>query len=403
MPLMMRRLGQAAIALALLALTVAALPLNPLILILPPSATTPLLLADLLGAALTPQMFGAKGDNSNDDTAALKAWAASASSGKALACPAGNYLFKDTIDFGSGKYHVSIKCSGSVFYYTGTDTTKTLFTAGATAPNGCSDTDWVFEDFSVKSNTVMTAGDAFKLSDFCASELRNISVGRDLNGDQRLWNGLHFNGGNSVHYKGSGASARNVAMIVNGDPKIQFTDFWFDGGVLLTSGTGLVIGGNVAFNAISGDILENHINVLIDQSQVPAPNIQVFFGPNIAIDATTGAPDTGILVNDPGFSNSYLYFEGTWVASARGNCIVINGDQWQVNYTGGNVGNCGATGYYQSGNHVHANFVGTYIWGNQYGLTRKDGTTGTLTACGIRADRNRKANTSNVGSSCAVP
>jgi len=191
-------------------------------------------------------------------------------------------------------------------------------------------------------------------------------------------------------------------MIVNGDSSTQFTDLFLECPTLLTSVTGLEIGGNVGGVEIPcGDILENYVNISIDRFYVNLPNQQIFLGPNLALDLTTGGANHDLNVLDAGGSNSLLFISGTWFASAQSDCINFNsGVAWRVNMTGGTVFNCRAAGIYVNSQNVVMNISGTYFDQDaNYGINNP---LGSVKKCGVGfGGNNGPANTSGtIGSNC---
>lgn len=357
----------------------------------------------MANTGITPQMFGAKCDGITNDGPAMTAWANSVTANSYYSLAGKQCNFDIPLSFPLVS-HVTINGNTTTLNYIGASTTSNLITIG-TNQGGCTSYDWVLQNLTIKSSTTMTAGDALRINDVCASQFNNLQIGRLLNGDGTLWNGAHFNGGNSVKFGGGGTSAQNDCVLVNGDNPNQYTDFVIGGEMaVLGCNIGVHIAGNVGGFEGGGslDILENHINVVIDQSQIPIANSQIFFDALTFIDITNGGAGQGfgIHVLDAGGSNSLLTLTGTWVASSQNTCIAFDpGTTWLVTINGGLIFNCGASGFYSNSTGVTANIVGTTVAQNvNFGINNP---LGTVTKCGVLFKNNPTGNTSGtVGSSC---
>ena len=324
-------------------------------------------------APITVQSFGGVCNGVTDDTAALINWANAATQYSTLALY-GNCVLKSPLTFPIVN-HVQITGKGSITY-AGSSGTVNIITIGSTN-NDCSVHDWFISDISIRSTTNMTAGDALRINDMCDSQLINVDVGRLLNGDGMLYNAIHFNGGNTVYYNGGGASAKNVAMIVNGDPTVQFTDFYLNCTTLVQSKIGLEVAGNVGgLNAVCGDILLNNVNIQVDRGVVNVANNQIFLGPNLALDQTTGGANHDLYITDPGGPYSLLFTSGTWIASAANDCIqVAPGVGWTIHMSGGTVYNCGGAGIYLPSSAVKIDISGVLMdYINNYAINNPSAT-----------------------------
>jgi hypothetical protein len=220
-------------------------------------------------------------------------------------------------------------------------------------PSGssCGINGWSIHGFRTLSSTVMTAGDGVRLTNLCNADISDIYAGGWIGGNNNLYNSIHFNSGNSIRVRGYSAEGSNRSVLINGGSSNQFTDPYFEHGQVLDSGCGVEIGGNVGgFHMDTSDVLENGCNVLISQNMVAIANLQVVLGSGSAIDVTNpslypSASQIGLEISDPGSSNSWLTLNGTWIASASEQCVLIDsGVNWRVNWTGGNLGNCNGAG-----------------------------------------------------------
>jgi hypothetical protein len=360
----------------------------------------------------SPLDYGAKCDGVTDDTTALTNWIASITAGTKAVIPNGACIFKNPLTFplinlvtleGAGKQ--------SGLLYAGTATTGTMVQVGSTDPSasyGCAAKAWTIRNLRVMSNTHMTGGVGLLLGHLCEADISNLEVGGDLDGNQNWYNAVQFYGGNSIHLRGYSFAALNIAEIVNGDATYQMTDlFQSGGGKISHSLVGLNIAGNVGgFTLDQTDILLNGTNVQIDQSQIATPNNQLFFGPGVAIDLTVNGVGQGIGLNvaDSGSTNSFIFFSGTWIASAlpgpgniNGECVYAqSGVTWKIVMNGGAIFGCRTDGFRNDSLNVTAHFSGTYIASNSgYGLNNTVANS-KITASGVRFGVNNPANTNNV-------
>ncbi len=306
----------------------------------------------------TDPAFGAKCDGISDDTDALQAWASSVQTGANLRLPNSACLFTRPIHFAQANA-VTVEGAGrqSQLLYAGNAKQDALVTIGTSgAPGGCSVKSWRIEAIKIASRTVMSQGDGLLLSETCETEISQIAVGGDLDGNTNLFNAIRFAGGNTIHLRGYSFAASHAAEIVHGSPAHQLTDLFQTQGKISHSAIGLLIAGGVGGNTIDQtDILLNGINVQIDQSYVRTGNRQIFFGPGVAIDATNGGGGIGLYLLDPGFhyNQSQIYFTGTWIASAQpgtveggGKCVYIapSARNWTVTFNAGTIYGCNGDG-----------------------------------------------------------
>src|SRR5208282_2526800 len=145
--------------------------------------------------------------------------------------------------------------------------------------------------------------------------------------------GVHIYGGNLIFVRGSFFYSLKKTLLIKGHSWVlpQLTDPFFDQVVIVNSGLGLDIGGNVGgFSCNECDIVNNGANVRITQDTIALPNGQVFFGPGSAIDATDtvhypSETGIGLEIKDAGkpSGDSEFIFTGTWLASATNQCFLI--------------------------------------------------------------------------------
>jgi hypothetical protein len=318
---------------------------------------------------VTPQQYGAKCDGVTDDTVALQAWALGVVAGGTYYI-AGNCLFSAPLIFATA-HHVSIFGDGygGTLTYAGGATTGNIITIGTpndASANYCSITGWTLQNVRFMSNTVMTAGVGVIINDPCEMHIIGITVGGNLGGNANWYNGIQFNGGNSIHMVGYNFSGSHIGEIINGDPAAGSVDMYQVEGKITSSAIGLNIAGNVGgFNTNQTDYINNGTNVLVDQSQTAVANAQLTFGSSAQIDLTSGGAGIGFNLNDPGSSNSILILDNAWLASATNQCLVAqSGVQWLVNISGGLIYNCGSDGIKNLSLNTVFNISGTYVHNN---------------------------------------
>lgn len=310
--------------------------------------------------------YGAKCDGATDDQIALAAWIAEISANTLAILPHGSCLHSGQLSFPSLN-NVTLRGAGAAttaLIYTGASTTVDTVTFGG-GTTACVETGWTIEGIRFGSNTIMTAGDGVHWKNFCRSFLHDIILdGQDGNG--KFYNAGQMDGIDRIEWDGFDIRGAHAGLIVNGIVGGPMADLFMHNGKISLSAIGLNIAGNFGgFYADASDIIVNQTNVLIDQSQVAAPNLQLFFGPGTAIDETNGGANIGFNLSDAGSAGSLLFFTGTWIASSSGNCFVAQtGVQWKVNYSGGTIYNCAGDGVHNLSTSLDMNLTGTLIENN---------------------------------------
>jgi hypothetical protein len=266
--------------------------------------------------------FGAVGDGVTDDTAAINSWLTYiVANDKIGTAPAGTYRFTSALSGGIGS-NWGIVGEGSAvttFLYDGVSTTNDIFTIG----DGVASLINVrLQGFKLKSNTTMTAGIGLHIRRLCRSLVYDvIADGQDGNGN--LWHGIRFNGLDNVFYDRFEVRAQKDGLQVNGlvgalpkadlhisNYKIAFCDVGVRcGGAFggLYFGTGSI--------AVCGD------SFVLDTTLVAEANREVFFSPEVALDACTRS---NAVIDQAISSQLYVNFpSGMWLASSGSHCIWI--------------------------------------------------------------------------------
>lgn len=324
--------------------------------------------------AVTPEDYGAKCDGSTDDSTALQNWLNALNSDlggfippsptpctfqSALAPPVVNGLSI----WGAG-------IGASELRYTGSNTAVTPIIFGTT-DNSCSMSGLTIHDFLVSSATLMTAGSGINLYDTCGTRMFNMSIANNAGGGYGNWfQGIGIVGGNQVYMTNNAFTGSSTAVLAYGDSSVQLTDLRINGGIIIGATIGINIGGNIGgFNLDGASVLQNGTNLKISQDFVAHPNLQVFLGPLLDLDVTSGGTGRDIDIEDAGGSGSILTINGTWIASAATSCFnIASGTTWIVQWTGGNLVNCGTDGLTQNSTTVtvHATSVLTDFTGDGY-------------------------------------
>ncbi len=267
----------------------------------PSSATTPTgPLAFTPGKVLNAIDYGARCDGATDDTTALRAWAAAASTNATMIAP-GNCVYKQApLVFNTGNGNKT--GPGSVMHvtlqgqltYAGTATNTNLIQLGAGNANTCKVIDWSIEDLTLNSNTRMTGGYGLVLGDACETYVTNLRLG-EVNGN--FANGVHIIGGQYITFnKAKILDASQTGIFAHGDApdathpsgsyllNLQMNDTDIAG-----SNIGVNFGGAVGGAYwVSGEGLNNNINVKLTRDGVDIPGTKqtVYVGQGLYIDGT---------------------------------------------------------------------------------------------------------------------
>ncbi|MQR99454.1 hypothetical protein [Gluconobacter aidae] len=306
------------------------------------------------------KIWGAK-FNSTDDSVPLQAainWAV-ANSGS-LVLPCGYGYFSTPLKAGNGTNWTmrgADNATCSTLVYSGPSTTVDLLTIGGVGTSGDS-YGVTITGFRLDSNTQMTAGDGLHLWHLKQSRIDPTMSGQSGNG--KFWNGVHYDEVDIVRTPNAyiyGAANDNV--LVNGSKP---SESWYPnyvGEVRLGQGkiapsdpqlnrggggqysqTGIHVAGSVGGLSVDAvDIIANHHNVLVDNSQTSVQNQTVLLGPATFTDSSI---DDNIVLNDTGsvavngFGGTKRFFDYGW--NACGGCASGSGNGVTVqNFTNGAV------------------------------------------------------------------
>ncbi len=197
--------------------------------------------------ALPLRLFGAAGDGSRDDTAAIRAWLSALEEGGSGYAAAGTYLFTEPIVFPL-KQDISIRGDGpqqTVFLYGGLSTDVDLFLIGN---NGNSLHGWTLEGFNLDARTVMTGGAALHLVNMKHTvRLRDVSASRvDGRNGSCLWNGVFLENCSLTHYVGFEIHSQNEGILISGTSDTDgAADILLDQGTVTFTRVGIHCGGGM--------------------------------------------------------------------------------------------------------------------------------------------------------------
>lgn len=288
--------------------------------------------------------FGAVGDGVADDTAAINNWLAHiVANNKIGIVPAGTYRFTSQISGGVGS-DWGIEGDGSAvvtLLYDGANTINDIITLG----DGTADLiNLKLSGFTLKSNTLMTAGIGLHFRRVCRSLVYDvIADGQDGNG--KLWHGIRFNGLDRVFYDHFEVRAQKDGLQVNGlVGALPKADLHISNYKIASCDVGVRCGG--AFGGFyfgTGSIAVCGDSFVLDNTLVAEANREIFFSPEIALDASTRS---NIIIDQSIASQLYVNFpSGMWLASSGSHCIwiknangaKINIDAYIYNVTGDGV------------------------------------------------------------------
>lgn len=264
--------------------------------------------------------FGAVGNGSADDTAAIQA---ALNTGRQVYLPSGTYQISAALTITLGNTGVYGDGYGTVIRTT--STTADIFTVG----DGTNEISGLsFSDFVVWSTVTKSAGIVFNNRFVTDSRWSNVYVGTiDLyvaNGNaHRLFDGYYFNRFSQCSIEGGQVVVSNDGIKARGNADQSFgAELSVDGGlrVYKAGGKGIHLGGacgGVYLDRV--DFSECYRGVYMDSVLAGVTNREVFLESGLTIDTCTG---WGINVEANGVA--LLEADGPWI-SACGNSTTSEG------------------------------------------------------------------------------
>ena len=288
----------------------------------------------IFNAPISLLAFGAKCDGVTDDSAAIQAWLnyGTSHANSRIVAPAGTCVFTSALTAVGNQY--ALEGAGpyqTIFLYTGASTTIDLMTFG----NGGSANRLFISGFTIRSNTLMTAGAAMHFIGVTRSYIQNVNYdGQDGNGN--LFHGVWFDGADNVHLSYFEAKGQGEALRVNGTATGK-SDLFVHNCKIGSFAIGVHIGGNFGgFTLDDCDVVNNGTNMVIDQALNATANRELFFGKGAFFDSASTGP--GVSISDTG--TGFVFFTGTWIASSHTHGIAVaSGVNMTIVYDGGTIFN----------------------------------------------------------------
>lgn len=275
---------------------------------------------DKLRETVSVKDFGAVGDGTTDDAAAINAFLAAVAGGAHGFVPKGTYKFTSALTCAAAS---DIEISGrGQFVYAGASTTIDLLTIGST---GTQSLRLRLQGLRMTSTTTMTAGTALKLNKVFRSTLRDIILdGQDGTGN--FWNGLWFNGCDVETLDGFQLTAANDALRIN-----DGSDIFLDNGKIAPADNptvggrgvacGFRVGGGFGGTQIGAvDIIGCGNNMIVDNTLSATANREITFSSIAALDSS--AIGSNLYLNETSGAPVYVASNG-WFASAKTHNIEI--------------------------------------------------------------------------------
>lgn len=318
------------------------------------------------GAVISVIDYGAVGDGSTDDTSAINAALAAASSGDAVYFPTGNYKITSQITFNTN--NVCIFGEGStqtIITYAGASTTNDIFLMG----DGTNELkNLSLRGIRITSTVTMTGGFAFHFRRLVRSFINDVVIeGQDGNIPSKIYSGFWFDGLDDVQITQFRITPLAEGMRVNGIAGVGVPKaglFVNDGKI--TGGTiGVRISG--AFGGIyinmTDIIAMSTAGVKIDTDTVAEANREIFLGPTCVIDSVSAG--YGVHVTDALGGGQSLQMTGTWVASSSSHGVFMNGaTTYVVTMAGCKIFNNGGDGVRVDNANPYVSISGSTIRNN---------------------------------------
>ena len=337
------------------------------------------------------QDFGAKCDNSTDDTSALASAFAAAQAKRfsSVILPPGVCRFSSTLNFptnysavrGAGKYT-------TVLFYIGATTTADLVDIFGTSISvlGVSST---YSGFSVQSASAMTGGAGINIKWCIECWLDDFATGGFYDATNNLYNGTIVQSSGEIRLSNFEASklANDGIEVFGGgvgappqyDVNIHHFEIQSDGNAGIHMG-----GGWDGMNVDEGTLVGNGTNILIDTALSSFGNQEAIFGPRVYLNlAEANGTNIGdnIVINDSLASpTNYcsITFNGVIANSAHENGInVVHWPACILSIAATDIVNNAKSGIYVQDTSTIVNVSNvTQIYGNtRYGIEGSSSTT----------------------------
>lgn len=270
--------------------------------------------------ALSVLDFGAVGDDSTDDTAAIQAaLAAAALAGGSVYLPPLTY--KITAALVIDNHHVRVFGAGIASKIKTYSTTLNVFTVAHSG--GVEIENIRFADFSVTANAAMSSGAAFACTKAARCSWHNVFLAapEDCSGGVKLHDGITLDRFDYCVISNCHILTTHDGVACNGE-----TDGSFGAGLYITGGckiNGQATGAGVHVGGAAGGVVLGEVDVIgcnygvrvSTARQAGVANRELFLGAGCTVDS---APQSGIIVEADAIT--HLSLSGTWV----GSCGVTN-------------------------------------------------------------------------------
>jgi len=255
--------------------------------------------------------FGAVGDGTTDDTAAIQA---ALNTGRVVYLPEGTYQISSALTITQNNTGIRGDGFGSVIRTT--SATEDVFTIG----DGTNEiSGLLFSDFVVWSTVTKSSGFAFNNRFITDSTWSNVSAGTiDLyvanSNAHRLFDGFYFNRFSQCSIEGGQVVVSNDGIKARGNSDQSFgAELSVDGGLRIykAGGKGVYLGGacgGVYLDRV--DLSECYRGVYMDSLLAGITNREVFLESGLTIDSCTG---WGVNVEANGVA--LLEADGPWVSA----------------------------------------------------------------------------------------
>jgi hypothetical protein len=235
--------------------------------------------------------FGAVGDGSTDDAAAIQAAidAAAAAGGGTVYLPAGRFAVSQTLQVTSS--HLTMRGEGTSSVILGTFAAGDVISVHRPSGSSANIIGTAFEQFAITASVAKTSGAAISFA--YVQDCRVISIqcaARDVaQAANNLYDGLVFRNFTAVLVETAMIGVQRTALTVVGDASGFGADIWVTGGTLITGNAiGVHVGGGVGGLYLDEvDLYGNGTHVLVDDAIAGIANRELLFN-NCVLDTATG-------------------------------------------------------------------------------------------------------------------